>query len=100
LNKSILDAGWSQFLTILTFTAASARKRVEVIPPAFTSQDCSNVLLDGTVCGERVQKALSIRTHVCPRCGYILDRDENAARNILRLGQEQRYGQAIARRLG
>ena len=92
LNKSILDAGWSQFLTILTYTAASAGKRVEAVPPAYTSHECSNALPDGTVCGERVQKPLSVRTHICPACGSILDRDENAARNILRVGQEQRYG--------
>jgi putative transposase len=92
LNTSIQDAGWSQFLTILTFKAASAGKRVEAVPPAYTTQDCSNRLPDGTVCRERVVKSLSIRTHVCPKCGYILDRDENAARNILRLGQEQCYG--------
>jgi putative transposase len=101
LSRSIQDAGWSQFLTILTFKAASAGKRVEAVPPAYTTQGCSNGLPDGTVCSARVVKSLSIRTHVCPKCGYILDRDENAARNILRLGQEQRnYGQAVARRAG
>ena len=92
LNTSIQDAGWSQFLTILTFKATSAGKRVEAVPPAYTTQDCTNRLPDGTVCGERVVKSLSIRTHVCPKCSDILDRDENAARNILRVGQGQCYG--------
>jgi putative transposase len=87
LNKSIQDAGWRQFLLILTFKAASAGKRVEAVSPAYTTQECSNIMRDGTVCGERVAKSLSIRTHVCPRCGYVADRDENAARNIQWRGQ-------------
>ena len=80
LNKSINDAGWSSFRTILTCKAACAGKRVKAIPPAYTSQDCSG-------CGERVEKSLSVRTHVCPSCGLVLDRDENAARNIQWAGQ-------------
>jgi putative transposase len=56
---------------------------VLAVPPAFTSQDCSG-------CGERVPKSLSVRTHVCPACGLVLDRDENAAKNILRAGQAHR----------
>jgi putative transposase len=83
LNKSIQDAGWRQFLSILAFKAACAGKWVEVVPPAYTSQDCSG-------CGERIQIALSVRTHVCTNCGLILDRDENAARNILWRGQRLR----------
>ena len=72
LNKAIQDAGWNAFRRILTCKAAWAGKRVEAIPPAFTTQDCSG-------CGERMEKSLSVRTHVCPSCGLILDRDENAA---------------------
>jgi IS605 OrfB family transposase len=83
LNKSIQDAGWRQFLSILAYKAACAGKRVEAVPPAYTSQDCSG-------CGERIQKSLSVRTHVCTNCGLILDRDENAAKNILWLGQSLR----------
>jgi putative transposase len=98
LAKSISDAAWSQFLAILVFTAAYAGKQAVAVPPAFTSQDCSGVPPDGSPCPERVQKALSVRTHVCPRYGLVLDRDENAARNILALGkveQKQRgAGQA------
>jgi transposase len=45
---------------------------------------------DGTRCAERVKKSLSVRTHVCPSCGLILDRDENATRNILWAGQALR----------
>jgi putative transposase len=83
LNKSIHDAGWRQFLSILACKAACAGKRVEAVPPAYTSQDCSG-------CGKRMQIALSMRTHICTNCGLILDRDENAARNILWRGQRLR----------
>jgi putative transposase len=82
LAKSISDAGWSAFLAILTFKAASAGKRVQAVNPAFTSQTCSG-------CGMLVQKGLSVRWHSCPECGISLHRDHNAALNILRLGQEQ-----------
>jgi putative transposase len=87
LAKSISDAGWGQFLTILTFKAASAGKRVVAVDPAYTSQQCS-----GPKCGEIVAKGLSVRWHACPHCGTSLHRDHNAALNILRLGQEQLYG--------
>jgi putative transposase len=90
LNKSVQDAGWFGFRIILACKAAWAGKRVEAVPPAYTTQDCSNVLADGTICGERVQKSLSVRTHVCPKCGCVLDRDENAARNIQWAGQALR----------
>jgi putative transposase len=83
LNKSIQDAGWRHFLSIRAFKAACAGKRVEAVSPAYTSQDCSG-------CGERIYKTLSVRTHVCTNCGLILDRDENAARNIQWRGQRLR----------
>ncbi len=83
LNRSIHDAGWGQFLSILACKAAWTGKRVEAVHPAYTSQDCSG-------CGERIQKSLSTRTHVCTSCGLVLDRDENAARNIIWLGQRLR----------
>ncbi len=83
LNKSMQDAGWRHFLSILAFKAACAGKRVEAVSPAYTSQDCSG-------CGERIYKTLSVRTHVCTHCGLILDRDENAARNIQWRGQRLR----------
>ena len=83
LNKSIHDAGWGHFLSLLTFKAAWAGKRVEAVNPAYTSQDCSG-------CGDRIQKSLSVRTHVCTTCGLVMDRDENAARNIQWRGQRLR----------
>lgn len=78
LSKSIHDAAWSQFGNWLCYFGKVFGKPVVKVPPAYTSQDCS-------ACGNRVKKSLSERTHVCS-CGCILDRDENAARNILRLG--------------
>jgi putative transposase len=87
LAKSISDAGWAAFRTILSAKAACAGRQVIAIPPAYTSQDCSGVLPDGSRCRQRVAKSLSVRTHVCPSCGLVLDRDENAAVNILRAGQ-------------
>ena len=83
LARSISDAGWTRFRTILEAMAACAGRRVVAVPPAYTSQDCSG-------CGERVPKSLSVRIHVCTSCGLVLDRDENAARNIQWVGQTLR----------
>jgi putative transposase len=80
LAKSIADAGWSAFLSILTAKAAYAGRRVIAVPPAYTSQTCSG-------CGVIVTKGLSVRWHSCPDCGTSLHRDHNAAKNIERLGQ-------------
>jgi putative transposase len=76
LAKSIMDASWGAFLDILSEKAARAGHTVVRVNPRFTSQKCSK-------CGENVQKSLSVRTHLCPFCGYIADRDVNAAKNIL-----------------
>ena len=57
--------------------------------PAFTSQDCSG-------CGERVPKRLSVRTHVCPSCGLVIGRDQNAALNKFRAGQTRQGAGAVA----
>jgi putative transposase len=81
LAKSIQDAGWSAFLSILSFKAACAGRSVVAVPPAFTSQRCSG-------CGILVTKGLSVRWHGCPECGVSLHRDHNAARNILALGKK------------
>jgi putative transposase len=89
LAKSISDAGWAAFRTILACKAEWAGKRVVAVPAQYTSQDCSS-------CGEHVPKSLSVRTHVCPACGLVLDRDENAALNILRAGQARQGAVAVA----
>ncbi|HEX6798261.1 MAG TPA: transposase [Ktedonobacterales bacterium] len=89
LSKSISDAGWAAFRTILDAKAACAGRQVIAVPVQYTSQDCSG-------CGERVPKSLSVRTHVCPSCRLVLDRDENAAINILRAGQARQGAVAVA----
>jgi len=81
LNKSIADAGWSKFVDILKYKVQTKGKTLVQINPKYTSQKCSE-------CGEIVKKSLSTRTHRCPFCGYVANRDENAAKNILRLGLE------------
>ncbi|MGB3238548.1 MAG: transposase, partial [Geitlerinemataceae cyanobacterium] len=78
LAKSISDAGWYQFRVWLEYFAQVFGKVTVAVVPAYTSQDCS-------ACGKRVKKSLSTRTHVC-ECGGVLDRNENAARNILMKG--------------
>jgi putative transposase len=75
LAKSISDAGWYQFRVWLeTFGRVFGRVTVAV-NPQLTSQECSS-------CGTVVKKSLSTRTHAC-QCGCVLDRDHNAALNIL-----------------
>lgn len=76
LGRQCLDVGFGGFLTTLKAKALEAGKIVVAVSPAGTSQDCSR-------CGVKVQKKLSERTHHCPDCGLVLDRDINAARNIL-----------------
>lgn len=76
LAKSISDAGWTIFRQWLEYFGYKYGKITVAVPPHNTSQDCSN-------CGQKVQKSLSTRTHVCPHCGHIQDRDWNAAINIL-----------------
>jgi putative transposase len=79
LAFAIADASWGMFRQFLENKAESAGRKMIAVAPHYTSQKCSS-------CGEYVQKSLSVRTHVCPFCGYIADRDENAARTILQRG--------------
>ena len=78
LAKSISDAGWSIFRQWLEYFGFKYGKVTIAVPPYNTSQNCSS-------CGKKVKKSLSTRTHVCPHCGFIEDRDVNAAINILKL---------------
>jgi len=80
-SKSIADVAWAQLLERLSCKAEEAGKTVVAVNPRGTSQMCSQ-------CGEIVHKDLSVRTHHCPHCGLSIDRDLNAALNILRLGQQ------------
>src|SRR5229473_3512474 len=76
LAKSIHDAGWGIFVRWLTYYGLLHAIPIVAVPPHYTTQDCS-------ACGTRVKKTLSVRTHMCPGCGVVLDRDHNAALNIL-----------------
>ncbi|MGL5876832.1 MAG: RNA-guided endonuclease InsQ/TnpB family protein [Xenococcaceae cyanobacterium] len=77
LAKSIADAAWYRFREWLEYFSVVYGVPVIAVNPKYTSQNCSN-------CGQLVVKTLSTRTHRCPHCGYVADRDENAARNILK----------------
>jgi len=80
LNRSMRDVARFDFFNILAFKAVEAGKQVIKVPAKNTSQVCSN-------CGRIIPKTLSDRVHHYPYCSLVLDRDINAARNILRLGQ-------------
>lgn len=76
LARDVHDAGWTTLRDFLRYKAERAGVHFIEVDPKFTSQDCSG-------CGERVPKTLADRTHHCPHCGYVEDRDINAARVIL-----------------
>lgn len=88
LNKSIHEAGWRQFVEMVSVKAASAGRTVVFVDPHKTSQICSGCKREGP------HKDLSERTHQCPHCGLVLDRDHNAALNILRLGRSHQDAHA------
>jgi putative transposase len=85
LAKSIYDAGWGTFLAWVKYYAAMHDIPVIAVAPQYTTQECSD-------CGTLVKKSLSVRTHICTGCGVVLDRDHNAALNIL--------SRALARTVG
>lgn len=87
LAKSIADSGWSQLVAFTTYKAESAGRVVKQVDPCNTSQLCSN-------CGEIVKKKLNDRQHRCPYCGFVADRDENAAINILKRGSDGAFGES------
>jgi putative transposase len=79
LAKSIADASWSQLVNYTAYKAENAGRKCIQVNPRNTSQMCSH-------CGELVEKDLSVRIHNCEGCGLVLDRDHNAAINVLALG--------------
>lgn len=79
-SKSIADASWAKLIQMLSYKAEEAGRTLIKVNPRNTSQLCSG-------CGEWVEKILADRVHVCTKCGLVMDRDENAARNICALGQ-------------
>ncbi|GLV58818.1 transposase [Dictyobacter sp. S3.2.2.5] len=76
LAKSINDAAWGAFLEQVKYYGKLHGIAIIAVAPHGTSQNCSG-------CGTTVIKTLSMRTHICPSCGLVMDRDENAALNIL-----------------
>jgi len=79
LARSIADASWSRFVSMLEYKAERAGTHLIRVDPRNTSQKCSG-------CGELVPKSLAVRTHACPSCDLVIDRDYNASLNILRAG--------------
>ena len=79
LAKSIADVAWSQLIQFTQNKAEEAGRTVVLVDPRHTSQLCSG-------CGAVVHKDLSVRVHECPYCGLVMDRDQNAALNILSRG--------------
>ena len=76
LAKSIHDAGWGTFISWVKAYGLMHTIPVIAVAPQFTSQQCC-------ACDAMVKKSLSVRTHICTSCGVVLDRDHNAALNIL-----------------
>ena len=81
LAKSISDAAWYQLISFTTYKAENAGRVVVLVDPRNTSKQCF-------CCGTMVEKSLAVRVHACHVCGLVIDRDKNAAKNILRLGLE------------
>lgn len=79
LAKSISDAAWGEFRRWIEYFGKVFGVATVAVKPHYTSQNCSS-------CGEIVKKSLSTRTHICPHCGHVQDRDHNAAINILKKG--------------
>jgi putative transposase len=75
--KDIRDASWARFLSMLRYKAECAGSRLIEVDPRGTTQECSG-------CGRETPKALGDRRHDCKHCGLVVDRDLNAARNILK----------------
>ncbi len=80
LAKSILDAGWGYFRLQLFSKAAYAGRIAVAVPPAYTSKTCSR-------CGTIFETLTLADRWVRCECGLSMDRDENAAHNLLRVGQ-------------
>lgn len=88
LAKSISDASWSMFRQWVEYFGKVFGKVTVAVPPQYTSQKCST-------CGAIVKKSLSERTHQCSHCGTVLDRDHNAALNILAIGLKNTVGHTV-----
>ncbi len=90
LAKAISDVAWSAFFLILISKAVNAGRQVIKVPAAYTSQTCNR-------CGHRQKMPLKLRTFVCGNCSHALDRDENAARNIVGLSEPEHNACGVGR---
>jgi putative transposase len=91
LSLSSHDAGFGLFRQMIEYKAEEAGTQIVAVNPSNTTQACSR-------CGSLVPKDVSVRVHTCHHCGLVLDRDVNAARNILTLALKTplgRSGQAV-----
>ncbi len=88
LAKSIADAAWNQLASYTRYKAANAGRTYLEVDPRGTSQRCSR-------CSAVVKKDLSVRVHQCPYCGLEIDRDLNAAVNILAVGLHSLGSQSL-----
>lgn len=79
LAKSISDAAWGEFRRWVEYFGKVVGVVTVAVPPQYTTQECSK-------CGALVKKSLSTRTHICPKCGHIQDRDHNSVEIILKKG--------------
>ena len=79
LARSIADASWSRFVSMLSYKVEQTGGHLIRVDPRNTSQECSG-------CHELVPKSLAVRTHKCPSCGLVINRDYNASLNIARAG--------------
>ena len=86
LSRSISEQGWGKFLKQIEYKAEWAGIPFAQVNPYNTSQNCSQ-------CGTRVKKSLGVRIHKCEDCGLVLNRDHNAALNILSLGIAEWVGE-------
>ncbi|MBU4266937.1 MAG: transposase, partial [Candidatus Altiarchaeales archaeon] len=75
-SKNKVDSAWSTFVQMLSYKAEGAGRALVKVDPKNTTQNCSR-------CGNHVYKQIWVRTHKCPACGFVIDRDHNAAINIL-----------------
>ena len=80
LAKSISDAGWGRFIGMIAYKEEESGGRLIQVDARGSTQTCSQ-------CGEHVEKTLSDRIHECPCCGLVMDRDLNASKNVLKIGQ-------------
>jgi IS605 OrfB family transposase len=88
-GKSVLDAGWSSFRTMLQYKCADAGVWFDEVDEAFSSQTCSCC---GSRTGPKGVAGLGIREWTCGACDRTHDRDRNAARNILAVGRDRLAG--------